>query len=53
MLNHLHLLTFLIQFLSPVSQGANALKFEDEIVQEQQQETSNVNVTNEEAMHND
>ena len=32
---------------NPVSHGANALKLEEEIVQEQQQETSNVNITNE------
>jgi cell division protein FtsZ len=33
---------------SPVSHGANALKLENEIVQDQQQESSNVNLTNEE-----
>ena len=33
---------------STVSHGANALKLENEIVQEQQQESSNVNLTNEE-----
>ena len=37
---------------SPVSHGANALKLENEIVQEQHQETSNANITNEEVMHN-
>ena len=36
---------------NPVSYGANALKLENEIVQDQQHETSDVNVTNEEAMH--
>jgi cell division protein FtsZ len=36
---------------NPVSHGANALKLEEEIVQKQQQETSNVNITNEEVMN--
>ena len=38
---------------SPVSHGANALKLEDEIVQEQQTDSSNVNLTNEQIIHND
>jgi cell division protein FtsZ len=36
---------------NPVSHGANALKLEDEIIQEQQQETLNSNVVNEEVMN--
>ncbi|MDC0455193.1 cell division protein FtsZ [Candidatus Pelagibacter sp.] len=36
---------------NPVSHGANALKLEDEIVQDQQINISNTNVTNEEVMH--
>jgi cell division protein FtsZ len=36
---------------NPVSHGANALKLENEIVQEHHTETSNVNETNEEALH--
>ena len=36
---------------NPVSHGANALKLENEIVQEQHTETSNVNTANEEIMH--
>ena len=36
---------------NPVTHGANALKLENEIVQDQQQQTSDVNVTNEEAMY--
>ena len=36
---------------NPVSHGANALKIENEIVQEQKQEVSNMNETNEEVMH--
>jgi cell division protein FtsZ len=38
-------------FSSPVSNGANALKLENEIVQQQQQENSNVNLTNEEGTY--
>ncbi len=37
---------------NPVTHGANALKLENEIVQEQQQETSNSNVVNDEIIHN-
>ena len=36
---------------SPISHGANALKLENEIVQEQNQEHLNSNVTNEQALH--
>jgi cell division protein FtsZ len=36
---------------NPVSHGANALKLENEIVQEQQIDNSNINVNNEEVMH--
>ena len=36
---------------NPVSHGANALKLEDEIVQESQQENSNANITNEAVMN--
>jgi cell division protein FtsZ len=36
---------------NPISHGANALKLEDEIVQEKQVESSNVNLTNQEVMH--
>ena len=36
---------------NPVSHGANALKLENEIVQEQNQEHLNSNVTNEEVLH--
>ena len=36
---------------TPVSHGANALKLEDEIVQEQNQENLNSNVLNEEIIH--
>ena len=36
---------------NPVSHGANALKLENEITQEQHQETSNSSVTNEEVMY--
>jgi cell division protein FtsZ len=36
---------------NPVSHGANALKLENEIVQEQHQEHSNSNVSNEETIH--
>ena len=36
---------------SPISQGANALKLEDETIQEQQQENLSVNITNEEVMN--
>jgi len=36
---------------NPVTHGANALKLENEIVQDQQHQTSDVNVTNEEAMY--
>ena len=35
---------------SPISHGANALKLENEIVQEQQSETTQTNVTNEEVL---
>ncbi len=35
---------------SPISHGANALKLENEIVQEQQSESSQTNVTNEEVL---
>ncbi len=35
---------------SPISHGANALKLENEIVQEQQSETAQTNVTNEEIL---
>jgi cell division protein FtsZ len=35
---------------SPISNGANALKLENEIVQEQQSETTQTNVTNEEIL---
>ena len=35
---------------SPISHGANALKLENEIVQEQQSETTQTNVTNEEIL---
>jgi cell division protein FtsZ len=38
---------------NPVSHGANALKLEEEIVHEQQQENSSVNITNEEVMSTD
>jgi cell division protein FtsZ len=37
---------------NPVSHGANALKLEDEIVQEQKQETSSENVINEQVVNN-
>jgi cell division protein FtsZ len=37
---------------NPISHGANALKLENEIVQEEKTENSNINVTNEEAIHN-
>ena len=37
---------------NPVSHGANALKIENEIVQEQNQENLNSNITNEEVLHN-
>ena len=37
---------------NPVSHGANALKIENEIVQEQKQEHLNSNITNEEVLHN-
>jgi len=37
---------------NPISHGANALKLENEIVQEQYSESSNVNVANEEAIYN-
>ena len=37
---------------SPISHGANALKLENEIVQEQNQEHLNSNVANEETLHN-
>jgi cell division protein FtsZ len=37
---------------NPVSHGANALKLENEIDQEQQQETSSANVVNDEVIHN-
>ena len=36
---------------NPISHGANALKLEDEIVQEQHIDSFNVNMTNEEVMH--
>ena len=36
---------------SPISHGANALKLEDEIIQEQQIDSSNVNMANEKVMH--
>ena len=36
---------------SPISHGANALKLENEIVQKQNQEHLNSNVTNEQALH--
>lgn len=36
---------------NPVSHGANALKLENEIVQEQHQEHLNSNISNEETMH--
>jgi cell division protein FtsZ len=36
---------------NPISHGANALKLENEIVQEQNTESSNVNMANEEAIH--
>ena len=36
---------------NPITHGANALKLENEIVQEQHQEQSNSNVVNEEVMH--
>ena len=35
---------------SPISHGANALKLEDEVVQEQQADSSNLNVTGEEVV---
>ena len=35
---------------SPITHGANALKLENEIVDEQQSETTNTNVTNEEVL---
>ena len=35
---------------SPITHGANALKLENEIVQEQQSETSHTNITNEEVL---
>ena len=35
---------------NPITHGANALKLENEIVQEQQSETSHTNVTNEEVL---
>ena len=35
---------------SPISHGANALKLENEVVQEQQTESSNVDITNQEVM---
>ena len=37
---------------SPISHGANALKLENEIVPEQQNQSSNTNITNEEVVHN-
>jgi cell division protein FtsZ len=37
---------------NPISHGANALKLENEIVQEQHVESSNANMTNEEVMQN-
>ena len=37
---------------NPVSHGANALKLENEIDQEQQQETTSANVVNDEVIHN-
>ena len=37
---------------SPITHGANALKLENEIVDEQQSETTNTNVTNEEVLQN-
>jgi cell division protein FtsZ len=37
---------------NPISHGANALKLENEIVQEQQIDNSNININNEEVMHN-
>ena len=36
---------------SPISHGANALKLEDEVIHEQTNETSNVSIKNEEALH--
>ena len=36
---------------NPVSNGANALKLENEVIQEQHQETSNSSETNEEVIH--
>ena len=36
---------------NPITHGANALKLDNEIVQEQHQEQSNSNVVNEEVMH--
>jgi cell division protein FtsZ len=37
---------------NPITHGANALKFDNEIVQEEPQEQLNSNVTNEEVIHN-
>ena len=37
--------------LNPISHGANALKLENEVIQEQVNENSNVNVINEEVTH--
>jgi cell division protein FtsZ len=37
---------------NPISHGANALKLENEVVQEQSQEQLNTNALNEEAVHN-
>jgi cell division protein FtsZ len=37
---------------NPVSHGANALKLEDEIIQEEQHKTSNEKVSNEQAIYN-
>jgi len=37
---------------NPISHGANALKLENEIIQEQHSGTSNTNVVNKEVMHN-
>jgi cell division protein FtsZ len=36
---------------NPVTHGANALKIEDEIVHEQQQDTSNIDITNEKVLN--
>jgi len=37
---------------NPITNGANALKLDNEIVQEQHQEQLNSNITNEEVIHN-